>query len=204
MGSNPTKVKFSLTRGDHPISFKGVITQGDWVYWQYCLLPAPKSYIFLYLHFLHYGCYAVPILYITTIWIHTATHYLNYPDLLPYWPRSSVGRASEDLIQRSWVQTPPRGHPISFKGVITQGDWVYRRYCLLPAPKTYYNIYISYITSARRFSYYIDFSVFRYRPQMPAGLKGLPWVYFLIYSLRLFKFNTKGQTKKEKLSQNSC
>ena len=38
--------------------------------------------------------------------LHTATHYLNYPDLLPYWPRSSVGRASEDLTRRSWVQTP--------------------------------------------------------------------------------------------------
>ena len=44
VGSNPTEVKFSLTRVDYPISFKGVITQGDWVYRQYCLLPAPKTY----------------------------------------------------------------------------------------------------------------------------------------------------------------
>ena len=33
-------------------------------------------------------------------------HYLNYPDLLLCWPRSSVGRAPIDLIRRSWVQTP--------------------------------------------------------------------------------------------------
>ena len=32
--------------------------------------------------------------------------YLNYPDLLPCWPHSSVGRAPVDLIRRSWVQTP--------------------------------------------------------------------------------------------------
>ena len=31
-------------------------------------------------------------------------------NLLPYWPRSSVGRALEDLIKRSWVQTPPRSN----------------------------------------------------------------------------------------------
>ena len=42
VGSNPTKVKFSLTRGDSQISFKGVIPKGDLVYRQYCLLPAPK------------------------------------------------------------------------------------------------------------------------------------------------------------------
>ena len=42
MGSNPTEVKFSLTRGDSQISFKGVIPKGDLVYRQYCLLPAPK------------------------------------------------------------------------------------------------------------------------------------------------------------------
>ena len=42
MGSNPTEVKFSLTRGDSQISFKGVIPNGDLVYRQYCLLPAPK------------------------------------------------------------------------------------------------------------------------------------------------------------------
>ena len=42
VGSNPTEVKFSLTRGDSQISFKGVIPKGDLVYRQYCLLPAPK------------------------------------------------------------------------------------------------------------------------------------------------------------------
>ena len=33
-------------------------------------------------------------------------YYLNYPDQLPCWPRSSVGRAPVDLFRRSWVQTP--------------------------------------------------------------------------------------------------
>ena len=42
MGSNPTEVKFSLTRGDSQISFKRGIPKGDLVYRQYCLLPAPK------------------------------------------------------------------------------------------------------------------------------------------------------------------
>ena len=35
-------------------------------------------------------------------------HYQYYPDLLPFRARSSVGRASENLIRRSWVQAPPR------------------------------------------------------------------------------------------------
>ena len=39
--SNPTGAKFFLVRGDSQISFKGVTTQGDLVYRQYCLLPAP-------------------------------------------------------------------------------------------------------------------------------------------------------------------
>ena len=42
MASNPTEVKFSLTRGDSQISFKGVIPKGNLMYRQYCLLPAPK------------------------------------------------------------------------------------------------------------------------------------------------------------------
>ena len=42
VGSNPTEVKFSLTRGDSQIAFKGVIPRGDLVYRQYRLLPAPK------------------------------------------------------------------------------------------------------------------------------------------------------------------
>ena len=41
VGSNPTGAKFSLVRGDSQISFKRVATQGDLVYRQYCLLPAP-------------------------------------------------------------------------------------------------------------------------------------------------------------------
>ena len=36
--------------------------------------------------------------------------YLDYPDLLLYWPCSSVVRALVDLFQRSWVQTPPRSN----------------------------------------------------------------------------------------------
>ena len=43
VGSNPTEVQFSLTRGDSQISFKGVIPKGDLVYQQYCLIPAPKQ-----------------------------------------------------------------------------------------------------------------------------------------------------------------
>ena len=62
VGSNPTKVKFSLAHRDSQISFKGVITQGDFVCQQYCLLPAPKHY-----HFLFHGCYVVLILYILII-----------------------------------------------------------------------------------------------------------------------------------------
>ena len=42
VGSNPTEVKFSLTRGDSQISCKGVIPKGDLLYRQNCLLPAPK------------------------------------------------------------------------------------------------------------------------------------------------------------------
>ena len=89
-------------------------------------------------------------------------HYLNYPDLLPCWPRSSVGRASEDLIRRSWVQTPRgfkphRGH-IFFKGRYP-GDLVYRQYCLLPAPYSCLNIYHFYFTGATRFHYYKYFGV---------------------------------------------
>ena len=42
VGSNPIEVEFSLARGDSQISFKGVTTQGNLMYRQYCLLPAPK------------------------------------------------------------------------------------------------------------------------------------------------------------------
>lgn len=45
----------------------------------------------------------------------TAIHYLHYHALLAYWPRSSVGRASEDLIWRSWVQTPTFGNETFIK-----------------------------------------------------------------------------------------
>ena len=47
------------------------------------------------------------------VWEPRSTHEIgndNFFCLLPYWPRGSVGRASEDLIQRSWVQTPPRSN----------------------------------------------------------------------------------------------
>lgn len=46
---------------------------------------------------------------ISTCSTFTAIHYLNYHAVLAYWPRSSVGRPSEDLIWRSWVQTPTSG-----------------------------------------------------------------------------------------------
>ena len=35
----------TLARGDSQISFKRVTTQGDFVYRQYCLLPAPEQLI---------------------------------------------------------------------------------------------------------------------------------------------------------------
>ena len=62
MGSNPTEVKFSLTRGDSQISFQRGIPKGDLVYRQYCLLPAPKHILKNY-NCLFPGCYAVPLLY---------------------------------------------------------------------------------------------------------------------------------------------
>ena len=49
---------------------------------------------------------------------------------------------------------------ISFKGLITKGDLVYRQYCLLPAPKHIKKIKISYFTGATRFPYYISISCF--------------------------------------------
>ena len=78
--------------------------------------------------------------------LNTAIHCLNYPNLLPYWPRCSVGRTLVDLIQRLWVQTPPRlnflwlvGTPIfPFTRAIYPGDLVYWQHCLLPAPKIYW------------------------------------------------------------------
>lgn len=43
--------------------------------------------------------------FIYSTYRYTTIHYLNYSDLLRYWPRSSVGIASVDLFRRSWVQT---------------------------------------------------------------------------------------------------
>ena len=53
------------------------------------------------------GDYAVPVLHVYLYHLY-AIHYLNYHNMLSYWPRSSVGRAAEDLIRRSWAQAPPR------------------------------------------------------------------------------------------------
>ena len=68
-----------------------------------------------------HGCYEVPSFSCTF----TAIHYLNYPDLLPYWPRSSIGRASAGLIPEVVGSNPievkyslPGG---VFKRVVTQG-----------------------------------------------------------------------------------
>ena len=43
MGPSTNEVKFSLTRRDCQVSFKGLITKRDLVYRQYCLPPAPKD-----------------------------------------------------------------------------------------------------------------------------------------------------------------
>ena len=90
-------------------------------------------------YLLFHGCYAIQIQNLNYFCTFTTIHYLNYDILLPHWPRSSVGIASEDLIRRSWVQTPARSHFLWLK---TQGDLVYRKYCLLPVPKHHKNIYI--------------------------------------------------------------
>ena len=65
----------------------------------------------------------------------TRSSALNYPELLPCWPRSSVGRAPVDLFRRSWVQTPlgptflwsVGTSKIPLKRVVIQGDLVYRQ-----------------------------------------------------------------------------
>ena len=99
--ANLTSVRFEPTISglDLPILYRlsfeastgfGVSAADD------CLLPAPKHVIKF--TFPTSRVLAVPILYIYVISTFTATHHLHYPDLLPYWPRSSVGRASEDLI----------------------------------------------------------------------------------------------------------
>ena len=90
--------------------------------------------------------------------------YLNYPDLLPYWPRSSVGTALEDLIQRSWGSNPNEvkfsltsgDSQISFKGVIPNEDLVYRQHCLLAAPKHILKIIIFHFPGDTRFPCYIQ------------------------------------------------
>ena len=79
----------------------------------------------------------------TCISVSFVRDYLNYRNMRSYWPRSSVGRAAEDLIWRSWAQAPPRSsflRPVGtpkfpVKRVITLGNLVYRQYCLLSAPK---------------------------------------------------------------------
>ena len=43
--SKPAGAKFTLVREDTQISFERVATQGDLVYRQYCLLPAPWQLI---------------------------------------------------------------------------------------------------------------------------------------------------------------
>ena len=48
-------------------------------------------------------------LYSVTFHTHTYCNYHHYhPRLAPVCPRSSVGRATNDQIQRSWVRLPPR------------------------------------------------------------------------------------------------
>ena len=63
------------------------------------------------------------------IWTLTAIHYLNNPDLLPYWPRSSVVRALEELNPEDMGSNPTEvkfslahgDSQISFNNNNTQG-----------------------------------------------------------------------------------
>ena len=66
---------------------------------------------------------SLPLLYIYIIWILTAIHYLNYPDLLPYWPLNSVGRALVQIPPRSNFHWPVGTPKFPFKGVIPKGDF---------------------------------------------------------------------------------
>ena len=100
---------------------------------------------------------------------HTCYHLYTYHDLLsklprstPVWPRSSVGRVSEDLIRRSWVQIPP-GSRFSFSGgnppkTPFKGALAYRQYCLLPAHHNTlkYQLITLYTGAARSFPYMLS------------------------------------------------
>ena len=98
---------------------------------------------------------------ISIIWILTATLLpkLNYPDLVPCWPHSLVGRASEDLIWRLWVQTPPLwlvGTPkFSLIRVYTQGLSCIGSIAYFWHLIGWFKLPFLYITGATRFSYYI-------------------------------------------------
>ena len=65
---------------------------------QNCKLKKPWSGFITLIALSMLALYAPGLLGFT----HSIKHYL-----LPYWPRSSVDRASEDLVRRSWIQTPP-------------------------------------------------------------------------------------------------
>ena len=74
-----------------------------------------QTYIKNY-NFLFPGYYAVPLLYIYIICTLTAIHYLNYPDLFPFWPRSSVesiGRSNPEVVG---------SNPTVVKYSLTRGD----------------------------------------------------------------------------------
>ena len=78
---------------------------------------------------------------------------LNYPELLPQWPLRSVGRASDDLIRRSWVQTPAckvkftlahKESQIFFIGQYPEGIWCISSIAYFWHPDILKRIVISY------------------------------------------------------------
>ena len=71
---------------------------------------------------------------INLLHIHCDSLPQSYHDLLPYWTRNSIGRASEDLIRRSWVETPPKSNFLSPVGT---SKFPLREYWYFRHPKIY-------------------------------------------------------------------
>ena len=90
-----------------------------------------------------------------------ATDYLNYPDLLPYWPRNSVGRSNPEVVGSNPTEVKfsltHGDSQISFKGLITKGNLVYRQYCLLPAPKHIKKLFKVVLWSKNHFLFFFRF-----------------------------------------------
>ena len=56
-----------------------------------------------------------PIIYIITHVLRTI-HYLNYPDLLPYWPRRSVGKSILEVVSSN----PPKSNYSLTRGIFAR------------------------------------------------------------------------------------